>query len=55
MVGIATKEDHARIFVDLGNLNLYGKQLYFAFKYVGNGKTAKDCTFELDDFRIFEP
>ena len=54
---LATKEDDARIFVDSGNLNLnfYGKQLYFAFKYVGSGKTAQDGTFELDDFRIFEP
>ena len=52
---LATKEDDARIFVDSGNLNFYGKQLYFAFKYVGNAKTAQDGTFELDDFRIFEP
>ena len=53
---IATKDDDAQIFVDSGdlNLNFYRNTLYFAFKYVGSGKTAQDGTFELEDFRIFE-
>ncbi len=53
---IATEDDDTQIFVDSGdlNLNFYGNALYFAFKYVGSGKTAQDGTFELDDFRTFE-
>ena len=53
---IATEEDDAQIFVDSGDLslNFYGNALYFAFKYVGSGKTAQDGTFELDDFRTFD-
>ena len=53
---IANKDDDAQIFLDSGNLNLnfYGNELFFAFKYVGSGKTTQDGTFELDDFRIFE-
>ena len=53
---IATEEYDAQIFVDSGDLslNFYGNTLYFAFKYVGSGKTAQDGTFELDDFRTFE-
>ncbi|MDC0960210.1 hypothetical protein OAR37_02125 [Flavobacteriaceae bacterium] len=44
------------MFIDSGNLdlNFYGTNLYFAFKYNGSGKTAHDGTYELDDFRIFE-
>jgi len=44
------------VFIDSGNLdlNFYGTNLYFAFKYNGSGKTAHDGTYELDDFRIFE-
>ena len=53
---IATEDDDAQIFVDSGdlNLNFHGNALYFAFKYVGSGKTAQDGTCELDDFRTFE-
>jgi hypothetical protein len=53
---IATEEDDAQIFIDSGDLplNFYGNALYFAFKYVGSGKTAQDGTIELDDFRTFE-
>lgn len=53
---IATEDDDAQIFVGSGdlNLNFYGNALYFAFKYVGSGKTAQDGTYELDDFRTFE-
>ena len=53
---IATKDDDAQIFVDSGelNLNFYENNLYFAFKYLGSGKTAQDGTFILDDFRTFE-
>ena len=53
---IAIEDEDAQIFVDSGdlNLNFYGNALYFAFKYVGSGKTAQDGTYELDDFRTFE-
>ena len=53
---IPTEDDDAQIYVDSGdlNLNFYGNALYFAFKYVGSGKTAQDGTYELDDFRTFE-
>jgi hypothetical protein len=53
---IATSDDDPQAFIDSGNmeLNFYGKELFFAFKYQGSGKTAQDGTFELDDFRIFE-
>ena len=53
---IAIKDDDAQIFVDSGelNLNFYENNLYFAFKYLGSGKTAQDGTFILDDFRTFE-
>ena len=56
LVRTTTKDNDAQIFVDSGelNLNFYGNALYFAFKYVGSGKTAQDGTFELDDFRTFE-
>ncbi|MDG1385548.1 MAG: hypothetical protein P8P33_00840 [Flavobacteriaceae bacterium] len=52
---IATEDEDAQIFVDSGDLNsnFYGNALYFAFKYVGSGKTAQDGTYELDDFRTF--
>ena len=53
---ITTEDDDAQIFVDSRdlNLNFYGNASYFAFKYVGSGKTAQDGTFELDHFRTFE-
>jgi len=53
---IASKKDDSRTFIDSGNLslNFYGKQLFFAFKYTGSGKSTQDGTFELDDFRIFD-
>ena len=45
-----------KLFSQPGNLNLnfYGRQLFFAFKYTGSGKSTQDGTFELDDFRIFD-
>tara|TARA_B110000046_G_scaffold44503_1_gene49490 strand:- start:407 stop:652 length:246 start_codon:yes stop_codon:yes gene_type:complete len=53
---IATEDDDAQIFVDSRdlNLNFYGNASYFAFKYLGSGKTAQDGTFELDHLRTFE-
>lgn len=53
---LATKEEDSNVFIDSGNLdlNFYGTNLYFAFKYTGSGKTAQDGIYELDDFRIFE-
>ena len=56
LAAIASKKDDSRTFIDSGNLslNFYGKQLFFAFKYTGSGKSTHDGTFELDDFRIFD-
>ena len=53
---IASKHDESRIFIDSGNLslNFYGRELFFAFKYTGSGKTSQDGTYELDDFHIFD-
>ena len=53
---IASKIDVSNAWIDSGEFELpaQSENIYFAFKYIGNGKSTYDATFLVDDIRVME-